>query len=287
MKVAKLQLKVLAVGVSQQVRNRADAKHPVTRHEKLPVDPSIDGVVLDESTGDLYYVLPRGPRLFAERVNIKRNLLMKLPPGTDPVKVAGLSGSWLTSWAMLKDCSRRKVVILGATTCAGRASAQIARWLAASAIIGISDDKAGLEAIPELTMRVPLTSPMKIPNFQGIDIVIDFIGGDTGLQLLGAVNCSIMGIIDYIPAWGPRGPDPFVMPRELVIKKSINIVDPALASWRLTGTEMKETLAFAVHLMATLPRMPFDIVSKPMSDVDKVWNEEKFKTLKSVLVLVP
>lgn len=54
-----LQLKVLAVGVPRVVQARAAGKHSSVQNKPLPLDPSLDGVGRDESTGDLYlYVLP-------------------------------------------------------------------------------------------------------------------------------------------------------------------------------------------------------------------------------------
>src|SRR5690606_10011964 len=65
---SQIQVKVVAVSVPPLVRGRALGKHYSTRGASLPFDPSVDGVVQDEATGDLYYASPMsGAALFAER----------------------------------------------------------------------------------------------------------------------------------------------------------------------------------------------------------------------------
>jgi hypothetical protein len=285
--IDKIQVKVLAVGISQQVRNRVDADHPMTKSWLLPFDPSTDGVVKDEANGDLYYVLPRGPKLLAERLNVPRRELLKLPANVDPVKIAGQTGAWLTSWAFLMACTRRKVVIIGATTCNGRAAAQIARFLGASEIIGFSDDEAALARVPGLTIRAALGKPEEFPKVQNVAFVIDFIGSENGAEVLNQINpgpivCELL----YVPAWGPRGGEPFFLDGNLLTQKGLRIIDPALLTWRLTSQQNWAKLRFALNMMTRI-HTPFDIVEKPMTEVAEVWNHEDFKSLNKVLVLVP
>ncbi|KAJ5378115.1 uncharacterized protein N7496_005524 [Penicillium cataractarum] len=283
----KLQVRVLAVGISQQVRNRVDEDHPSSRFYMLPFDPTVDGVVQDEATGDLYYVLPRGPRLLAERLNIPKHEILKLPPNTDPVKIAGLTGAWLPTWALLMGCSGHKVLIVGATTCNGRVGAQIARYLGASEVIGLADDEAALATVHGLTTRALLGNPVDIPKFKGIKFVVDFIGGEAGAEVLDQINQGpLICELKYLPAWGPRGGDPFVVDVNLVIRRRMRVIDPALSVWHLTAPQNVGKLRFAIQMMSMI-KVPFDIVAKPMAEVAEVWNHEYFKDLKQVLVLVP
>jgi hypothetical protein len=292
----KLQVTVLAVGITQQVRDRAAPDHPVTSSENIPFDPSMHGIVQHENTGKLYYVLPRGPRLLSERINVRKDALIELTRGTDPVRVAGLLGPWLTSLSLLLNCNHRKVLIIGVTTCNGQAATQVARWFGAGAIIGLSDDNDALLAVPGLTIRAHLTYPIRIPKFQGIDIVLDFIGGETGVQILNQINNvpngSLFSLLPakelkYAPAWGPRGGDPFVLDANMMNTKNLQIVDPSLALWRVTTAKMREKLLAGLQLMERLETAPYEIVAKSMADVEKVWDEEDFKNSKKMLVLLP
>lgn len=286
--VDKLQVKVLAVGISQQVRNRVNADHPMTGSWLLPFDPSMDGVVLHEATGDLYYVLPRGPRLLAERINVRRRDILKLPAYVDPVKVAGLTGAWLSNWAILMACTRRKVVIIGATTCDGRAAVQIARYLGASEVIGFSDDEDALARVTGLTTRATLGNPEQFPKIKNVAFVIDFIGSEKSAEVLTRLNPGpILCELQYVPAWGPRGGEPFFMDFNLSTEKGLQIIDPALLSWRLTTQQNWPKLRFALQMMARIQHTPFEIMEKPMTEVAEVWNHEDFKSFNKVLVLVP
>lgn len=276
------------MGISQQVRNRVAGDHPSTSFYMLPFDPTVDGVVQDEATGDIYYVLPRGPRLLSERLNVGRHEIIKLPSNVDPVKIAGLTGAWLTTWALLMACTGHKVLIVGATTCNGRAAAHIARWLGASEVIGLSDDEAALATVPELTTRAPIGNPIDIPKFTGIKFVVDFIGGQAGAEVLTQINQGpLICDLKYLPAWGPRGGEPFVLDVNLVTQRRMRIIDPALSVWHLTAPQNVGKLQFAIRMMMLIRRTPFEIVAKSMTEVAEVWDHEDFKDLKKVLVLAP
>ncbi|OKP05951.1 hypothetical protein PENSUB_6671 [Penicillium subrubescens] len=293
----KIQVHVLAVGITQQVRNRAAHEHPVTSFENIPFDPSTEGIVQNKTTGDMYYVLPRGPRLLSERINLSKENLVKLTQNTDPIRAAGLLGPWLTSLSLLHGCQQRKVLIIGVTTCNGRVAAIIARWFGASAIIGISDDNDALMTVPGLNIRAHITNPIRIPNLKGIDIVLDFMGGETGNQILTQINnapgngtlFSLLPAkeIKYAPAWGPRAGDPFVLDAAMIAAKNITIIDPSLALWLLTTPNMREQLQTGLVLMERLQQDPYEIVARPMADIEKVWDEEDFKSSKKMLVLLP
>lgn len=47
-----LQLKVVAAGLSRVVPARAAGHHPTAMGADLPFDPSVDGVGVDEATGE-------------------------------------------------------------------------------------------------------------------------------------------------------------------------------------------------------------------------------------------
>jgi NADPH:quinone reductase-like Zn-dependent oxidoreductase len=284
----KVQVKVLAVGITQQVFNRIAEGHPTTSSEKLPFDPTVDGVVQDETTGNIYYVPPRGCRFLAERINVPKTHLFQIPRTFDPIKVAALSGPWLLSWGMLLTCAKRKVLIIGATTCGGRAAAQVARWVGAAEIIGVSDDEAALATVRELTHRVDLSKPEQFTDIKGVNYVLDFIGGEAGSKVISQINNGrLLCELFYMPAWGPRAGEPFVMDATMIIAKRIRIVDPALTMWRLMTPENREKLRFGLHLLAMLRDMPYEVVAKPLSEIESVWDEEDFKTGKKMLVLVP
>lgn len=291
----RIQVNVLAVGISQQVRHRAAPDHPVTSSLGIPYDPSTEGIVQDRTTGDMYYVLPRGARLLSERINVPKDVLVKVSQHIDPIRAAGLLGPWLTSFSLLLGCKQRKVLIIGVTTCNGRAAAVVARWLGASAIIGLSDDNDALMTVPGLIIRTHITHPIRIPNLRGIDIVLDFIGGETGMQVLTQINnvpnsglsFVLAKELQYLPAWGPRGGDTFVLDSAMIAAKNIKILDPALSLWNLTSPKMRDKLQFGLHLMERSGQTPFEIVSKPMAEVESVWDEEDFKSSKKMLVLLP
>lgn len=286
----KIQLKVLAVGIWARVRDRVDAGNPVTSSVPLPFDPSIDGVVQDEKTGNTYYVLPqinpRGFGLLSEYVNIPKNSLLKIPKTDNPVLIAGLAGTWLTCWSLLLTCHKRRVIIIGATTCLGRAAAWIAKWLGASMVIGLTDDSTAA-LVNGLDVLLFFKHPIELPKFDGIEIVIDFLGWNIGGQVLKQINNDTDHGVDYMPAWTPHENEPWEVDDDLFEDKGLEIVDPALEMCHLTDLQLRERLRFGLALMRLLPQPPFEVVARPMSEVQTAWDEEDFKTLRKTLVLVP
>lgn len=285
-----IQVKVLAVGIWARVRDRVVADNPVTSSVPLPFDPSVDGVVQDEITGNTYYVLPRiNPRgfgLLSEYVNIPKNSLLKVPKTDNPVLIAGLAGTWLTCWSLLLTCHKRRVIIIGATTCLGRAAAWIAKWLGASMVIGLTNDPTAAP-VNGLDVLLFLTRPLELPKFDGIEIVIDFLGWDIGEQVLKQINNDTDHGVDYMPAWTPHENEPWEVDDDLFEDKGLEIVDPALEMCHLTELQLRERLRFGLGLMRFLPQTPFEIVARPMSEVQTAWDEEDFKALRKTLVLVP
>ncbi|QMW34637.1 hypothetical protein F9C07_2109042 [Aspergillus flavus] len=153
-----LQLIVLATSVTRVVRSRAASAHSTAFKTPSPYDPSVDGVAIDEITGDM------------------------LDERNDPVKVAALANPVSCSWMTLRcrvigGCQGRTVLIIGATTASGRCAAIVACSLGATRIIGMSRNEETLAAVEGLDDRVVLREPFALPPSVGpVHIILDYIG---------------------------------------------------------------------------------------------------------------
>ncbi|KAL2128029.1 hypothetical protein VTI74DRAFT_9828 [Chaetomium olivicolor] len=207
-----LQVKVVAVAVPPLVRGRAIGKHPSARDASLPFDPSVDGVVQDEATRDLYYVSPMAASLFAERANVERQQLVKLAAGADPIAVATLVNPVGSSWMALRcralpgSYEGATVLVLGATSTSGRAAIIVARSLGASRIVGMSRSEDTLAAVEGLDARAVLREPFTLPSDVGpVHIILDFVGGRAAVGVLQSAEVEPGKDLQYIhdPAWAP------------------------------------------------------------------------------------
>ncbi|KAI1452819.1 NAD(P)-binding protein [Annulohypoxylon moriforme] len=281
---SQVQLKVLAVGVPRVVKGRALGKHSSIKGG-LPYDPSIDGVGLDEATGNKYYIGPMAAPLFAERANVERRQIVQLSPEADPVTVAALVNPVSSSWMALNaraigGCKERTVFIVGATTESGRHAIRVARELGAAKIVGASRTQETLDQVEGLDERVLLTDPFEIPKTVGpIDVVVDFVGGPTSIAIM--KTAEIGEGLQYISVGGVAGHENLVIPASILNARPIRIMGSGMGAFTLP--EVKREMPGLVGFLGKMER-PSNIVTAALADVEKAWNSNGEKER---LVLIP
>ncbi|KAI1338799.1 hypothetical protein F5Y15DRAFT_385376 [Xylariaceae sp. FL0016] len=283
-----LQLKIQAVGVPRVVQGRAAGIHSSSKEQPLPFDPSADGVGLDEATGDLYYVAAMAAPMFAERANIERQFLVKLPPGADPATVAGLANPVGSSWMALRSrtigsVEGKTILIMGATGGSGRNAAKIATALNAGRVIGTSRNLGNLEDVEGLTDRIALNEPYDLPaNLGPIHIILDFVGGKAAATVLEKAQCFPNEDLQYIHVGDLGGDMDFPVSGSLLNKKPIRITGSGLGAFN--KMDMKKEMPGLVSVISKWAR-PDEVFTAPMSDISKVWKTEDAK--KKRLVICP
>ncbi|KAI1205181.1 NAD(P)-binding protein [Annulohypoxylon truncatum] len=281
---SQLQLKMLAIGVPRAVRGRASGKHS-TVEGGLPFDPSIDGVGLDEATGNKYYIVPLVAPLFAERANVERHQMIQLPSEADPVTVAGLVNPVSSSWMALSvraigGCKGRTVFIVGATTESGRHAIRVARELGAAKIVGASRTQETLNKVEGLDERVLLTEPFEVPKTVGpLDIVLDFVGGPTNVAIM--KTAEIHEGLQYISIGGVSGHENLEIPAAVLSRRPIRIMGSGMGSFSMPEV-MKESPGL-VNFLGKMKR-PENVVTAALADVETAWDSAGEKER---LVLVP
>lgn len=281
-----LQLSMKAIAVPPLVRGRATGKHPSAFGAELPFDPSVDGVGQDEATGDLYYVAPMAAPLLAERVNIDRGRLVKLPPGTDPVAVATLVNPVGSSWMALRcralgPVEGATVLVLGATSTSGRAAISVARSLGAAHIVGASRSAETLAAVEGLDDRVVLAEPFVLPDGLGpVHIILDFVGGRAATAALVAVTPEPGKDIQYIHVGDLAGEEVIGLPARLFNSKPIRLTGSGQGSW--SKMDMKREIPELLPVVAKMPR-PSGVVTASLAEIQTIWNSEEAKDKRLVI----
>lgn len=289
-----LQLKIAATGVHRVVRTRAGGKHPTSLNAPLPFDPSIDGVGLDESTGDLYFINPLAAPLFAEYANVERDQLMKLDRETDPITVAALANPVSSSWLALQcratgGCQGRTVLVIGATSVSGRAAAIVARSLGAARVVGLSRNEETLAAVEGLDDRVVLRDQFVLPESVGpVHIVLDYVGGSAAVRVLETAEVEPGENLQYIQIGGLaalHGQEQHMLqqiPVNLISIKPIYLMGSGIGSFK--REDLKREMPGLVNIIAKMKR-PADVLTASLSEVQSAWESEH--AISKRLVVVP
>ncbi len=148
-------VELAAAGLHPIVRSLAAGQHYGST-PSWPLVPGVDAVART-SGGDLIYTgFVRPPHgTFAERMAVPKAMRIPLPPGADPVKVAGGLNPAIASWMALKTRVREigsleTVLVLGVTGMAGYLAVQHARLLGAKRVVGVGRNPARLTRAAEL-----------------------------------------------------------------------------------------------------------------------------------------
>lgn len=281
-----LQLKMLAAAVPRVVKARALGKHPSAFSSPLPYDPSVDGVALDETTGEKYYLTRLAAPLFAERVNVEKTQLVKLDKGCDPVGIAALANPAMSSWLALNcrvvgGVKGRTVVILGATSASGRAAAVVARGLGAKKVVGVSRDEEMLKGVKGLDERVVSQSPLSLPASVGpVHVVLDYVGGPIAVEAMRAAEVEEGENLQYVQVGGLAGEEELVLPMRLLNVKAIRVMASGIGS--VSKGELVREIPGLVEVLGGM-EVPFGVEAVPMEEVERVWEGVGDKRL----VLIP
>lgn len=130
---------------------------------------------------------------YAEKVSVDARQCFRLPPSMSFVDAASMALVYDTSWFALRERGRiregESVLVLGATGGVGLAAIQLAKAMGAKVLAGVSNAEkarlavlAGADEIIDLSkenLRDTLRKQVFAKNGgQGVDIVVDPIGGD-------------------------------------------------------------------------------------------------------------
>ncbi|KAH6629884.1 hypothetical protein B0J18DRAFT_419636 [Chaetomium sp. MPI-SDFR-AT-0129] len=286
---SQVQVKVVAVGVPRVVRGRALGVHSSSRGAPLPFDPTVDGIVQDEASGDLFYVSPNSAALFAERANVERHTLVRLAPGADAVSVATQVNPVASSWMALRvrtsdpdSVKGATVLVLGATSTSGRAAIAIARSLGAARIIGTSRSEDKLAAVQDLDERVVLQAPYTLPPTLGpVHIILDFVGGQAASGVLTSAQIEPGKELQYIHVGDLAGEETIAVPGRLLNARPVRITGSGMGAWG--KQEIKKEINGLLGAITKLPR-PEDLLIAKFSDIESVWDTEEAQTKRLVLV---
>ena len=127
-------------------------------HPPLPYAPGCEAVGRTDD-GELVYLFGDGrgigkPGFLVERARVRRDLPLRLPPGTDPALAAAAGIAGIAAWVPVawkaKVGPGDRVLVLGASGAVGLVAVQAAKLLGADRVVAAGRDLARLERAREL-----------------------------------------------------------------------------------------------------------------------------------------
>lgn len=284
-------VEVIAAGLHHITRGQAAGAHYSSR-AALPLVPGLDGVGRS-ADGALRYFVQSPGRLgsFAERTVIRLDHSVRLPAGSDAVAIAAMMNPAMASWLALR-CrvpfqAGQRVLVLGATGCAGSLAVQVARYLGASQVIAVGRDEVRLARLRALgaTESVTLGDARLGALARNVDFVLDFVWGDPAVQTMKAL---LRWREPRLPltwvALGSMAGEVAALPGVFLRSAKLQIVGSGYGS--VPGDEIVAQLP---ALAETITRGAFllDVKAIPLDDVQHAWERTTHRNQRIVITPSP
>jgi NADPH:quinone reductase-like Zn-dependent oxidoreductase len=276
---------VTAAAISHVVKSRASSTH-YSSSGWFPFVVGIDGVGRLDNGGRVYFVLPNAPNgSMSERTVVPSAQCLALPDELDDVTAAAIANPGVSSWAAYTERAKLKagetVLINGATGTAGRLAVQIAKHLGAKKVIATGRDADALAAlgadvtIPLVEDKVTLEDSFKEQFAAGVDVVVDYLWGQSAERLLiaGAKAGKDAVPIRFVQIGSVSGSD-IILPSAVLRSSAIELMGSGIGSIPLD----RFVHAIGGLLRATVPG-GFQIATKAvaLSEVAQAWPRDDSK----------
>jgi len=187
-------LEMRAAAVSNLVRLVAAGKH-YSSAAKPPLVAGVDGVGQLEDGSLVYVPGVRSPwGTIAERAAVSLAMVQHVPDGLSAVQASAVVNaafaSWLPLTRILEPGATPTVLVMGATGAAGSVAVPVAKHLGAARVIAVGREGAALRRTVErgadevIPIDGDLESALERIGADGIDIVLDFLWGETAMLAL-------------------------------------------------------------------------------------------------------
>jgi NADPH:quinone reductase-like Zn-dependent oxidoreductase len=291
-------VELVAAGLHPIVRSLAAGRHYGST-QAWPLVPGVD-VVARTPAGDLIQTgFVRPPHgTFAERMAVPKKIRISLPPGADPVKIAGGLNPGLASWLPLKARVREidslaTVLVLGVTGMAGYLAVQHARILGATRVVGVGRNPERLARAAALGAATVALSGNREAD---VAAIVEALGGTTPSIVLDFLWASAAetafasfarrGLeedtadIAYMQIGATAGPDAAV-PAALLRSRRIHISGSGAGS-----AKVADIIAEVPVYMQLIADGSVDVPTKtvPLSSISEAWAASEDPAYRIVVV---
>ena len=157
-----------------------------------------------QSGDDVYGFVrfPNAASCYAEKVAVPAEQIALLPAGCNLTEAGGLALAGLTAWQALFDHGQlqaeQRVLILAAAGGVGHLAVQLAKWKGATVIGSASAVNHSFISSLGCDQVIDYTQQKAGETLQDIDLIIDGVGGQTGIEALSCLKTS--GIMITLPS---------------------------------------------------------------------------------------
>lgn len=270
-----VKIDVTAAALSNLTKMQATGKHYSSK-QNFPLVAGNDGVgILDGQR--VYFASPTAPYgSLSEQTLVNKNLVIPLPAGIDDITAAAIANPGMSSWVALVSRAKfqagQTVLINGATGSAGSLAVKIAYHLGAKKVIvtGRNTDKLSKLAADEMVSfdmdaangSEEFTNNL-IPYFSnGIDVVLDYLWGDSSLAIMKAVAVSdAKNVTRFVSIGAASGQREISLPSAYLRSSKIEILGSGLKSASLSEllSGIKGVFDWAAKEHITIPTTTFDL----------------------------
>jgi NADPH:quinone reductase-like Zn-dependent oxidoreductase len=281
---------VTAAALSPLTKGRASGSH-YSSENRFPFIAGVDGVGrLDDGTR-VYFIQPRAPYgAFAEQAVAPARQCLPLPDDLDDVTAAAIANPGMSSWAALTERARIKpgetVLINGATGASGRLAVQIAKHLGAKRVVATGRNSAALAALTALGAdatlslladEADLNASFEREFATGVDIVIDYLWGESARQLMIAAT---RGAPEAVPIRfiqvGSMSGSELALPSALLRSSAIELMGSGINS-----VPAPRLFAAIASVLKVTRSSRFQIAAEvaPLSEVERRWTAKSTSRL--------
>jgi len=279
-------IRVRAAALSNLTRSRASGAH----YSSAGIFPAIagtDGVGLTPDNRRVYFAMPETPYgSLAQLCPIATRRTIPIPDALDDVTAAAIANPGMSAWGSLVERARlvagETVLINGATGTSGRVAIQLAKYLGAAKVIATGRNPAELETLKQIGADEVIPFALDASNgsadFQAalqqtfatdIDIVIDYLWGQSALTILTALAKSIDDHpVRFVQVGGAGGEMSINLPAALLRSSAISLMGSGI------GSLSREALAQSIRstFEAVAPaHLTIATQTAPLSRVETVW----------------
>ncbi|CAN5233244.1 zinc-binding alcohol dehydrogenase family protein [soil metagenome] len=283
-------VEVVAAGLHPRVRSQANGSH-YTSGDELPLVPGIDGVGRRADGSLVYFVLPdTALGSMADRTVIDVRRGIPLPVGADVVGLAAAMNPAMSSWVALRRrvafAPGQSVLILGATGSAGQLAIQVAKHLGAGTVYAAGRGEHRLAALAALGADRIIDlelAPDGVAEAGNVDVVLDYLWGapaERALMPLLMARDDRSRLLSWVQIGAVAGPT-INLPSAALRQANVHFLGSGQGSVSTAG--ILETLPSLVEQIDA-GSFSIDTVTRPLSDVERVWGEAPTATERVVLL---
>jgi NADPH:quinone reductase-like Zn-dependent oxidoreductase len=276
---------VSAAAISHVTRARAAGGH-YSSSADFPFIAGVDGVGRREDGSRVYFAMPEAPLgSMAEVTLVRGDQIVPLPDGLDDATAAAIAIPGASSWVAFTERAKlergQTVLINGATGAAGSLAVKIARHLGAARIIATGRNEAVLA-----TLGADATLPLAAPDLArraaehfaaGVDIVIDYLWGESAEQLLIAAAKASPDhhAVRYIEIGSASGGE-ITLPSPVLRSTAITLMGSGLGS-----IPLPRFIARAGEMIAaaTAAGLTLSTRAVPLADIATAWADDGTRTV--------